>query len=65
MFRTGAAAVALMFAGTIAFVAQADGWPSATRVFFTAFHPAVLFGLLPLALVLGGTITFLRKLIDR
>lgn len=65
MFRSGAVAVVMLLGATVAWVAHDQGWSSALRVFFSTLHPAILFGLVPLALVLGAALTFLRRLLDR
>lgn len=62
LFRRGAALLLLVVVVSAGLALERDGWPGAWRVFLTVVHPAVLLGLVPLALVLGGLVALVRRL---
>jgi len=63
LFRRGAALLLLVIAIAAGVALERHGWAGAWRVLLAVLHPAVLLGILPLALVLGGVVTLLRRLL--
>lgn len=62
LFRRGAGFLFLLIAVTVVYALEREGWRGAWRVILTVLHPAVLLGLVPLALVLGALVTLFHRL---